>query len=605
MTLSIEAVSRKVQDLRKTYAARDGRMSDVLQVRIGRSHSLAPDLFPDVWPKPIVANFIDVASRDLAELLAPLPALNCASGSMLSDRAKKFADKRTKIAHHYAFVSDLQVQMFSGADQYLSYGFLVFEVEPDFEKQVPRIKVENALMSYPELDRWGRCVSFTKIFKKTVGELCAEYDDQPQIVSALRRPNNGVYGERSDNEEVEVVKYCDDSQYLLFVPEAHNLPLSKAPNPFGRCPHVVARRPGLDDEVRGQFDDVLWVQLAKARLALLHLQAVDNSVNAPLQVPLDVQEIALGPDAVIRTDGVVKRVAMEMSPAAAQETQLLEQEQRVGARYPEARSGLTGTSQLTGRGIQELLGGFDTQVKAAQFIFSSALREVFELAFEMDEKFWPNTSKTVRGEAQGSPFKMTYVPSKDIAGDHTIHVSYGLAAGMDPNRWLVFMLQARQDELLPRDFVQRQMPFDVDVSALQRQIDVEQTRDALKHAIEALAQAVPQMVSQGGDPAQIIGQFSTIIERLQRGDPVEDAAKAAFQPQPTPAGLNGGSAGPGMPGMMPAPGAMPPPPGSPAGAGPGGPPPGGAPNLQGGPPPALAALLAGMTGRGSAAGRPR
>lgn len=593
MALSISDISRKVENLRKTYRARDGRMSDVLQVRIGQAQRLAPSSFPEAWPKPIVANFIDVAARDLAELLAPMPALNCASGTMLSDRARKFADKRTKIAHHYAFVSDLQRQMFNGADQYLSYGFMVFELEPDFDKQVPRIKVENALTSYPEIDRWGNCLSFSKVYKKTVGELCAEF---PEAAYQLRNDGRGVYGARNDSDEMEIVKYVDKDQYALFVPEAHNLPLAAATNKFGRCPVVVAVRPGLDDEIRGQFDDVLWVQLAKARLALLNLQAVDNSVNAPLAVPLDVQEIALGPDAIVRTDNPqgVRRVGLEMSPAAANETALLEQEQRIGARYPEARSGLTGTSQLTGRGIQELLGGFDTQVKAAQFIFTSALREVFELAFEMDEKFWPNSTKSVRGEAQGSPFHLTYTPSRDINGDHTIHVSYGLAAGMDPNRWLVFMLQMRQDMLVPREFVQRQMPFDVDVTQMQRQIDVEQTRDSLKQAVSALAEAVPQMLASGADPSKIISQFSTLVDGLQHGKPYEDAAKLAFAPQPSPAGLSGEQSGgpggapagipPGPSGPGPGPGS--PPPGSPAGAGP-----------QGGPP-ALADLLAQMTGKG-------
>jgi hypothetical protein len=569
-------------------------MSDVLQVRIGRAQSLIPDLFPDAWPKPIVANFIDVAARDLSELLAPLPAINCASGTMLSDRARKFADKRTRIAHHYSFISDLQVQMFSGADQYISYGFMVFELTPDFDLQAPKIKVENALMSYPEVDRWGKCISYTKVFKKTVGELCAEY---PEVAYQLRRPNQDYGNPRGDSEEMEVVKYVDAEQYLLYVPEAHNLPLAQAVNKYGKCPVVVARRPGLDDEIRGQFDDVLWVQLAKARLALLHLQAVDNSINAPLAVPLDVQEIALGPDAVIRTDSPekVRRVGMEMTPAAAQEAQLLDNEQRVGSRYPEARSGLTGTSQLTGRGIQELMGGFDTQVKGAQMVFTTALRAVFEMAFEMDEKFWPSVKKTVRGEAQGSPFTLSYTPSSDIAGDHTIHVSYGLAAGMDPNRWLVFMLQMRQDELVPREFVQRQMPFDVDVSAMQRQIDVEQTRDSLKHAVEGLAQAVPQMVAQGQDASHIISQFSALIERLQRGDSFEQAASTAFAaeepPQPSPAGLSGGGPeGPMPPGLPGAGPGLPPPPGSPAG--------GAAP---GGPPPSLADLLAHMTGRAPAA----
>jgi hypothetical protein len=52
----------------------------------------------------------------------------------VSDRAKQFADKRTKILRSYLQSSDFEVQMLTGADQYNSYGMLVLCIEPDFEE---------------------------------------------------------------------------------------------------------------------------------------------------------------------------------------------------------------------------------------------------------------------------------------------------------------------------------------------------------------------------------------------------------------------------------------------------------------------------------------
>jgi len=141
------------------------------------------------------------------------------------------------------------------------------------------------------------------------------------------------------------------------------------------------------------------------------------------------------------------------------------------------------------------------------------------------------------------------------------------------------------------------------VTAMQRQIDVEETRDALKDAVRGVAAAVPQMLASGADPSNIISQFATLVAKLQHGDQFEEAAKEAFaasqqQPQPpgtppSPAGLSGPPSGsPGMP--PPAPG-----PGGPGGSPAGGPTPGG------GPPPALADLLARMTGKGVPAGTTR
>jgi len=62
------------------------------------------------------------------------------------------------------------------------------------------------------------------------------------------------------------------------------------------------------------------------------------------------------------------------------------------------------------------------------------------MCFEMDEKLWPNERKEIRGTSNGTPFEESYTPSKDIQGSHQVDVSYGFAAGMDPNRALVFLL---------------------------------------------------------------------------------------------------------------------------------------------------------------------
>lgn len=164
-----------------------------------------------------------------------------------------------------------------------------------------------------------------------------------------------------------MIRYIDKDVQVLYIPERKNLVLTEVRNRLGKVPVFVAERPGLDNQVRGQFDDVMWVQLARARMALLGLEAVEKSVQAPLAVPQDVQQMTFGADAIIRTASPekVRRVGVELPQGAFMESQLLEGEMRTGARYPEGRSGSIDASVVTGRGIQELQGGFDTQVKTA------------------------------------------------------------------------------------------------------------------------------------------------------------------------------------------------------------------------------------------------
>lgn len=254
--------------------------------------------------------------------------------------------------------------------------------------------------------------------------------------------------------------------------------------------------------------------------------------------------MTFGGDAIIRSQSPdkIRRVGIELPQGAFMESQLLEGEMRVGARYPEGRSGSIDASVVTGRGIQELQGGFDTQVKTAQMVLGSALAQALSISFEMDEKLWPNQKKNIRGVANGAHFEETYVPSKDIAGSYTVDVTYGFAAGMDPNRALVFLLQLRGDKLVPRDFVQRQLPMDVDVVQLQQMVDAEETTDALKQGVFSMLASMGIMAQQGFDPTEILRKTATIIAKREKGEPFHEAVLDAFAPPEPP---SGGEAPPG------------------------------------------------------------
>lgn len=341
-------------------------MNDVASIRRGDAADVIPGLFPDGWTRPMIANFVDTVSRDLAETIAPLPAFNCSTGKAVSERSRQSGSKRTKIVAYYSICSKLDIQMISAADRYLTYGFTPFIVEPNFEEKRPHIRVADSMGCYPEIDIWGNVRSLAQTWQETIAQLCSRF---PEHAAKLRGDDKGPWQqEKNPNESmVTVVKYYDDHQMLLYVPERKNLVLANTPNRFGKCPVRVAVRPGLDEESRGAWDDVLWVQLARAKMAFLGMDAAEKSVRAPLAVPSDTQEVAFGGDAIIRSTQPekIRRVGLEMSPAAFQESALLQQEMNVGARSPSTRQGAQDASIITGRGVQELSATFDTQVSTA------------------------------------------------------------------------------------------------------------------------------------------------------------------------------------------------------------------------------------------------
>ena len=202
----------------------------------------------------------------------------------------------------------------------------------------------------------------------------------------------------------------------MYLPNHGNQIVDMMPNPLGKVYVSIAKRPGFDMEIRGAFDDAIWVQLAKARMALLGLEATEKSVRAPLAVPRDVQKMTFGDDAIIRTDNPegVRRVALDVPQYAFQEGAMLDKEARQATRSPEVRSGNIDACIITGKGVQALMGGFNTVITTGQSVISAALAKAIELCFEMDEKLWPTEKKTVAGVVQGTPFEETYQPGKDI-----------------------------------------------------------------------------------------------------------------------------------------------------------------------------------------------
>ena len=527
--LTPKEVNAKLGRLQTKFASRDQRMRDVLSVRQGDLSKVYPSMFSEDYPKPLVANFIDVAARDLAEAMAPLPSFNCSASNMVSDAARKAADTRTRIANFYVGVSELQLQMYEGADWYNTYGMMIGMVEMDYDTNNPRMRLLNPWGCYPEIDRFGRVVSMTQVLNTDTESLAAKY---PEFAEQIYKKNNYQPG----NPYITMVRYHDAEQDLIFLPERQNLTLVRTPNPIGKCLVRVAMRPSLDGEARGQFDDVLAVQLARARFAILQIQAAEKSIQAPIAIPQDVQELALGPDSIMRSSQPqnIRRVALELPAGVFTESGVLERELRLGARYPESRSGQINASVITGRGVQELQAGFDTQIKSAQAQFARMFSDLIGLCFEVDEKLFSSVQKVIKGSEDGTPYVLKYTPGRDIKGEYGVEVRYGIMSGMDPSRAIIALLQMRSDKLVSRDYVRREIPMDLNVTQEEQRVDIEEMRDALRVSVAQYAQAIPALAAQGQDPSQIVTRIADVIKGRQKGLALESIVEKVFAPEPQP-----------------------------------------------------------------------
>lgn len=562
-------IGERVKLMKRAAIERDQRMHVIQQVRAGRPELLFPELFSETWQKPIVANWIDSVAREFAEMIAPLPALNCSSRAMKTDADKVRAGRKNVIGTHYWRESKLADFMISAADQYLSYAFLPGYVEPDYEAGMPKIRLEDPRGFYYQNDRWGNTLRVAKCYRETVAKLCSLYPDHAHKIK-YATDESGMERECAADELVEVVRYTDADEWVLYLPQRLNYVIARFDNPTDRCPFRVAERPGLTpDDPQGQFDQVVWVQLARHRMALLGLEAGVKAVGAPLSVSRDVSEIAVGPDAVIVSDNPdkIRRVPIEVPNSTFALQEVLESELRMGGRYPEGRAGGIDASVITGRGVQALMGSFDTQISTAQTVLGGMLAKLTEFAFEMDCKVWGKVRKRITGNANGQPYDLHYTPEKDIGDNYSCEVTYGFAAGLAPNAAAVMLLQLRGDQLIDRDTVRRNLPFQIDVEQMQRNLDVEQTSDALKQGFFGLLQQLGPMAATGQmDPRPFLRVAAEVIEGRQNGKELAQLFIEAFSPEvmagdEAPEGVEGQAgppgaeaAGPATPGPAPAPG---------------------------------------------------
>jgi len=595
--------------LKQRFAARDRINETIHQVRQGNIRQLFPSElnFSITFDGSPIANFIDIVAHDMAEGISPLPSLACAAGKMKSDADLKRADTKNRIGDEYWRWSRLQLQMIKGSDRYVSYGFLPFFVAPDIEGKCPYIFVEDPRKAYYELDRYGRTKVYSYQWKKSIDDLCAMF---PEYASDIRTdPKRATRrgSANSDDSELELIRWVDEKSVILMLPDRDGLVLDSYDHMMPRAPVWIAERPGEDDSPRGQFDDVIWVQVARSIMATLALEAASIAVQAPIAVPSDMDQLAIGPHAIMQADDAqaIHKVNLDLPTQIFAENASLDNELRVGSRYPEARSGGVNASVITGKGVEALLGTFDSQIKGAQEVFREALQNVTSYCFQMDEVWWPDESKTLSGTISGTSYETTYIPAEDIAGKYNCRVNYGFLTGMQPSQAYVTILQLEGAGLIARGTAQDNLPFQLDQIQEDKKINVQGFREALKQGLFAMVQGTGAMVAQGQDPLPLIKMVTSTIHQLQEGTSVEDAVEAglaqmaaeqqaaqqAAQEQQAQAQEAQG-AGPGQ--ASPGAGA---PPGGPPGAGGG--PQGVAPGQAGLPPggrPALEQLIAGFRG---------
>lgn len=541
MSIDPLVARRRHEEMRAKFGKRDANMALVKRVRAGEMHEV-PEMaqyFSDDLPRATTANTVKVAAEDMANVMGALPALACASGNGITLADQKRAEKKNKIGWNYWMQSRLDEEFTGGADHYNSYGLLVLCVEPAFERRMPLIRVESPEGFYYLRDRFGKVVECSKEWKQEVDELAALF---PEHEEKLRIPGRG------DSGIVSVVRYSHrDHGTMLFVPERGNVVLARYASVIdGELPYFVAERPTLSDVPGGKFDEAIWIMYAKVIMAHYMFRAAERSINAPLVMPPDVGDIEEGIDAVMLTDkmrpgyGILPLSVPNQIFAYAEQ---LDQDTKEAAGYPDARTGGVKASIITGRGVEALMGTFDTQIKAAQTRFKRVLEDATAYCFKLDVKMWPNRPTTCEGIALGKSYRFVYTPAKDIGENTACTVSYGFGLGNSPAQAMLMQMQLETAEYISKKTVRNNLPWPIDAEAEQQEIDTQRLSQAMMSGVAAYAQAFSVQLQQGTPADQVMAPLVKLYNLRQKGKALHEAIAEAFAPPEPPPGADAGMGG--------------------------------------------------------------
>lgn len=403
------------------------------------------------WRLP-VANYILSGIERRAEKLGVEPGLKVEPEREGFHSETKRAEKRENIVRGYDIVCNLQRNLKQQGLWLPGYGFTPWVAWPRWVNgyPYPALELRNPFNAFPgEFVAGGQPsdVAFirtmnradvARIWPNATTYIRDEATGGVVLASRTGASEGGAGWENRSGSGVEVAEYwCADGLYIAMLDGDRTELLDYLPNFLDGKPlfHIVQRV--VFNQLRGEFDEVIGLQGAEAKLNVMLQIATEDAVFAPWvrQTSNPGQPLQVGRWAVndVEPGGNLQRVTSGLNPQLFMQTNNLEDQLRTTANYSEVEDGKSPMSFVTGRGMSELQGAGDRRIAWYFDIIKESLEDLDAIRLNMDETLedrWGVDAKPIPG-TNGDE----YLPSRDIAGRHDTHREYGYMAGWDePNK---------------------------------------------------------------------------------------------------------------------------------------------------------------------------
>ena len=421
-----------------------------------------------------IPNLINSGLEHLAQKLGRMPDIKVDAYAD-SERAKNKSEKLERIISSLDKDSKMDMQLPQAARWLPGYGFCVWIIRQKMSPEgimYPHAELRDPYDCYPGYygpDQDPKELALIRlvpnaVIKSMYPEAKVMVDESSQFPSGYSKFKYHDGFQRGwDNhtaDGTELVEFYDEEGTYVFLPDTQQI-LDFTPNPLKSGPRFVISKRFSFDRLSGQYDHVLGLMAAMAKINVLSIIAMEDSVFTETNIvgELESGNYKRGRFAVnyLTPGSQVAKPPNNVPYQLFQQIDRIERQLRVGSSYPVSDDAISPNSFVTGRGLQELLSSVDLNVKEYQLSLKTAIEQLDYKRLEMDEVLNGNTKKPLAGYLKGTAYAEQYTPSTDIQGMYKTRRVYGVMAGFDEPTKIVSGLQLLQAGIIDKETLQENM----------------------------------------------------------------------------------------------------------------------------------------------------
>ena len=469
----------------------------------------------DMLPAP---NLLLSALDRLAQKIGRVPALDVhITNPRDSERNKKKKDKLERIVTSYDQFQKLDLQLPQVARWLPGYGFAVWVITSKTDPQgnvYPVAELRDPYMTFPGYQGANQMAEELVTIRSIPADVLvrmypelksyfAEKGDEVQEPYGFTTGIYTNYGQEgswensNDNGEIVVEYINPEGTYIVHV--ASNKIVDFVPNPLKSGPSFVCAKRYSFDQIQGQFDQVIGLMAAMAKINVMSVIAMEDAVFTETNVVGEIEsgQYRKGRNAInyLSPGSQVVKPVNNLPYQLFESVSRIERHLRTVAGYPVQDDSISPNSFVTGRGLEELQAGIGAMVNEYHKVLQNAIQEIDYKRLELDELSL-NKRKPLVGTLRGSSFAENYTPSSDIDGNFLTRRKYGAMATFDEAGKVITGLQLYQAGIIDKETMQREMDGLDNLQSINESITKERAEKVMFDSL--LAQA-----SNGDDKASM------------------------------------------------------------------------------------------------------